>query len=376
MLVRPVASRRDQAQFLALPWQLHRDDPLWVPPLRGNQRELVGFARHPFYQTAASQAFLAIAGGEVLGRILAIDNSAHRQRYPQEECGFVGFFESRDDPRIAEGLFVAARQWLGQRGLKIVRGPVNPSLNYECGLLIGPFDRPPTFMMTYNPSYYPALWEGHGFVKAQDLLSFVGHKSKLQTMNKKILVVAQEARKRFDIKLRPLDPKRFLHDVHLFLDIYNRSNERNWGHVPMSPAEVTKASKGLRHLIVPALTQIAEVEGKPVGAAFGVLDYNPLIRQIDGRLFPLGFWKIWRDRHQLRRIRLVSTNVLPEYQMWGIGVSLAAYLVPAALQWPIHEGEFSWVLESNHLSRKTLERADLAVEKTHRIYEIAALPPC
>ena len=65
----------------------------------------------------------------------------------------------------------------------------------------------------------------------------------------------------------------------------------------------------------------------------------------------------------------MSTNIKKEYQMWGVGVVVNAHLVPPAMDWGIEEGEFSWVLESNHLSRKTLERGNLEVEKVHRIYD-------
>jgi GNAT superfamily N-acetyltransferase len=137
----------------------------------------------------------------------------------------------------------------------------------------------------------------------------------------------------------------------------------------MSNLEIRHVSKSLQHLIVPELTMIAEIEGKPVGCIFGLLDYNPRIKEIDGRLFPFGFLKLIRNKQEIHRVRLVSTNVLPEYQRWGIGVVLAAHLVPPALEYGICEGEFSWVLESNHLSRKTLERGNLRQEKRHRIYD-------
>ncbi|HEY6563042.1 MAG TPA: N-acetyltransferase [Pirellulaceae bacterium] len=368
--VRPVTSSGERKQFLELPWRIQGHDPHWVPPLRGNQKELVGFARHPFYLRARSQAFLAWRGDRAVGRILAIRNEAYLERYSQDPCGHLGFFESLDDPVIAHALFDAGRHWLREQGLEVARGPLNPSLNYEGGLLVDGFHRPPTFMMTYNPPYYPALWESYGFRKAQDLLSFLGRKEDLSTLGSKVFFVVQEAQRRFPLRIRPIEKRRFLSDVRVFLDIYNRSNEGNWGHVPMSEAEMRHAAKGLRHLIVPELTRIAEFEGRPVGAIFGLLDYNPLIRKIDGRLFPFGFLTLFRQRRSIRRIRIVSANVLPEFKMWGIGVVLTAHLVPQALAWPIEEGEFSWVLESNHLSRKSIERTNILCEKTHRIYEI------
>lgn len=367
--IRAANSWRDRNAFLDLPWALHKHDPLWVPPLRGQQKELVGFARHPFYLTAQSQAFVAQKNHRIVGRILAIDNAGQREIRGSSDVGYVGFFEAIDDQEVANGLFQAAEKWLASRGLRIMRGPLSPSINYECGLLVDNFERSPTFMMTYNPRYYPTLWEGAGFEKAQDLFSFLGLRRTLSTLEQKMFFVVDEAKKRFKIHLRPMDRRHFSRDVRIFLDIYNAATVGNWGQVKMSDAEVDHAAKGLRHLLVPELTLIAEIEGKPVGATLGLLDYNPIIKKINGRLFPFGFIRLLLAKKKLSRLRVVSTNVLPEYRMWGIGVVLAAHLVPPALERGIDEGEFSWVLESNALSRGTLERANLKVEKVHRIYD-------
>jgi GNAT superfamily N-acetyltransferase len=368
IVVEPVASRGERKQFLQFPWQHYRGDPNWIPPLRQNQKELVGFARHSFYDDAKAQAFLATRGGEVCGRILAVVNHAHNRRY-DEQRGFFGFFESTDDRAVSDALLGAACGWLRGQGMTAVRGPVNPSLNYECGLLVDGFDSPPTFMMTYNKPFYGVLIEGYGFEKAQDLYAYWGHVDMLKSLDEKLAFVAREAAERFNIRVRPFNPRRFRDELGAFLHIYNESLVDTWGFVPLSKAEVKHMGAGLKHLIVPELAIIAEVDGRPVGSTFGLLDYNPRIKQMDGRLFPFGFLKLLRRRKELKRVRLLSTNVLPEFQRWGVGLVLVDALVPKVLDWGIEIGEFSWVLESNHLSRKTLERGGALLEKTFRIYD-------
>jgi GNAT superfamily N-acetyltransferase len=363
----PVETARQRRQFLDLPWQIYRGDPHWIPPLRQNQRELVGYCHHPFYDDAEGQTFLALREGRACGRLLAIVNHAHNRRY-DERRGFFGFFESVDDQQVATGLFDAARSWLRDRGIEHMRGPCNPSLNYEVGLLVDGFDSPPTFQMTYNPPYYEALLEACGFEGEQDLYAYAGHVSMLEALDKKLAFVIDESIRRLDIRLRGLDRSRFREDVHTFLDIYNKSLVGTWGFVPLSAAEVDHIGSALRHLIVPEMTSVAEINGRPVAAVFGLLDYNPRIKQIDGRLFPFGFLRLLWNRRGIKRVRLISTNVLPEYQRWGLGLVLMSRLVPEAMKWGMEEAEFSWVLESNHLSRKTLERGGAELIKTYRVY--------
>ncbi|TVS08724.1 MAG: N-acetyltransferase [Planctomycetaceae bacterium] len=363
-----VKSRKERTQFFNLPWQLYRDDPCWVPPLRRNQLELLNYKKHPFYEYSEIQTFIATRNGEPCGRIAAIVNRAHNQRH-EEQRGFFGFFESIDDQAVADGLFDAAGQWLKQRGMQSIRGPMNPSMNYECGLLVDGFDSMPTFMMTYNPPFYPRLIEATGLKQTQEMYAFWGHIDMLAGLDKKLEFIVAEATRRFDVKLRTLDRSRFRQEVRMFLDIYNRSMVGTWGFVPMSENEVDHMSAGLKHLIVPEMTTVAEVDGEPIGAVFGLLDFHPRIRKINGRLFPFGFFRLLANKAAIKRIRVISTNVVPEYQKWGVGLVLLSRLVPDALAWGIEEGEFSWVLESNHLSYQSLKRGGAKITKTYRLYD-------
>lgn len=364
----PVSSRADRKRFLELPWQLYQGDPNWIPPLRQNQAELVGFRKHPFWDDAEGQAFLAVRDGRPVGRVLALVDHGHN-RYYSEKRGFFGFFELIDSDEVATALFDAVRRFHRERGMEFVRGPVNPSMNYECGLLIDGFDSPPTFMMTYNPPYYSRLLENQGFAKAQDLLAFWGHVGMIETLDQKLKFVSNEAQKRFGVTVRRMDTRNFAREVRTFMDIYNRSLPGQWGFVPLSEGELAHMSAGLKHLIIPEMTSMCEKDGVPVGVVFGLLDYNPRIRLIDGRLFPFGFLRLLWKRRAIRKIRLISTNVLPQYQGWGLGLVLLDRLLSDVIAWGIEEVEFSWVLETNKLSRGSLERGGAKRIKTYRIYD-------
>jgi GNAT superfamily N-acetyltransferase len=263
----------------------------------------------------------------------------------------------------------AVREWFAQRDVHCLRGPTNPSLNYELGMLVEGFDSPPTFMMTYNPPYYPRLIESYGFRKVQDLYAFWGDAGMLPQIRDKLAPISAQVIEHLGLTLRPLDKANFRKDVEMFLSIYNRSLASTWGFVPMSAGEMRHMAKGLQFLIVPELTMIAEVDGRTVGAVFGLPDYNPRIKLIDGRLFPFGFLRLWWNRRAIKRVRLISTNVVPEYQRMGVGLALMAAMAPQGLKWGLQEAEFSWVLESNLLSRGSLEKGGAKLTKTYRLYD-------
>ena len=366
--IQPVETRSQQQRFIRLPWRIYADDPCWIPPVIMSQQELLGFRKHPFYERSKSQSFLATRGGRDVGRITAIVNAGHIDRY-KEQRGFFGFFECDEDTAASRALFQAAGDWLHAQGMTCIRGPANPSLNYECGLLIEGFDTPPFFMMTHNRPWYAQLVEDAGFGKIEDMFAFWGETSMLGGLDPKLVTMVEGVKERFGVTIRPLDRRRFADEVRTFLHIYNESLGGTWGFVPLTSGEIDHMAASLKYLIEPELTLVAEVDGKPVGAVFCLLDYNPRIKAIDGRLFPFGFLRLLWNKKAIKRLRAISTNVVPEYQAWGIGLVLMNGLYERFMKWGLREVEFSWVLESNYLSRRTLERGGALVTKKYRIYQ-------
>lgn len=366
--IQPVETRSQQQRFIRLPWRIYADDPCWMPPVIMSQQELLGFRKHPFYERSKSQSFLATRAGRDVGRITAIVNAGHIDRY-KEQRGFFGFFECDEDTAASRALFQAAGDWLHAQGMTCIRGPANPSLNYECGLLIEGFDTPPFFMMTHNRPWYAQLVEDAGFGKIEDMFAFWGETSMLGGLDPKLVTMVEGVKERFGVTIRPLDRRRFADEVRTFLHIYNESLGGTWGFVPLTSGEIDHMAASLKYLIEPELTLVAEVDGKPVGAVFCLLDYNPRIKAIDGRLFPFGFLRLLWNKKAIKRLRAISTNVIPEYQAWGIGLVLMNGLYERFMKWGLREVEFSWVLESNYLSRRTLERGGALVTKKYRMYQ-------
>jgi GNAT superfamily N-acetyltransferase len=223
--------------------------------------------------------------------------------------------------------------------------------------------------MTHNRPWYAGLIEDNGFRRIEDLYAFWGKPSMLSSLDTKLGSMVRGVQERFNVTVRPLDRRRFDDEVRMFLDIYNSSLGGTWGFVPLSASEVKHMAQSLKLLIVPELALVAEVDGKPIGSAFCLLDYNPRIKAINGRLFPFGFLRLLWNKREIKRMRAISTNVIPEYQAWGVGLVLMAALVKPVLDWGMEEVEFSWVLESNHLSKRSLERGGAIVTKKYRIYQ-------
>ena len=368
LLIRPVENAADQDAFLRLPWRIYRGDPNWVPPLISVQAELAGFRRHPFYEAAKSRCFLAVRNGEACGRIAAIVNDAHL-RLHNDGCGFFGFFECVNDGEVAKELFAAARAWLQQQGCRMVRGPFSPSVNYESGLVVTGCDRPPAFLAAYSAPYYAGLVESVGFRPKWELMAFEVERSMYPARDPKLEFICEESLRRSRAKLRQFDRWQMARDIRRFFDLYNRTLDNIPFFTPMTAREIEAAIGWLKMLTAPELTAIAEVDGQPVAALYGLPDYNPIQRTLNGRMGPLGALRWWWNRRRFTRARFFSINVLPEFHAWGLGVALFRNVLRDGLARGLQSAELSWVLESNQLSRGSLERGGAKLTKTYRIYE-------
>ena len=373
--VRAATSWRDRRRFQRLPWTIYANDPNWVPPILSQERHLLGWKdwrgrRHPFFDNAEMVTLLAERRGVVVGRVAVLVNHIHNRKYNQK-LGFFGFFECIDDLAIARALFDAGQAWLLERGMAAWRGPVNPSLNYTCALLIDGFTTPPIFLMTYNPPYYGALIESCGFAKSQDLFAYEMDVALLPELVDRYKPAVMSALDGRGLTVRPFDPSRFDEEITTYLELYNSSLDGTWGFTPLQQGEVEQIAADMRHIIAPEFAAFAMVDGMAIGAVLALLDYNQIIRTMNGRLLPLGILKLMLGRKRINVARGMAVTMAPGYQQSGLSIVLLDRLVEAARPWGLKSWEFSWVLESNTSSRGTLERLGTKRSKTYRIYDRA-----
>jgi GNAT superfamily N-acetyltransferase len=367
VVVTPVVSKGDRRAFVGLPYDLHVHDRAWTPLLRRDVETLISPGKNPFFAHAEAAHFLARQGERVLGRISAIHNRLHNEVHG-DRVGFFGFFECVDAQEVADALFAAAEGWLRARGLDVLRGPANPSINDEVGLLVDGFGTPSVLMMPHNPAYYVPLVERAGFVKAMDLLAYQRAAEELPA---RLLLGAALLEKRQGITLRRLDMGRFDQEVELVKELYNRAWERNWGFVPMTDREIEHLAGQLKPVVVEELVVFAYQAGKPIGFAVALPDLNVALRRNpSGRLFP-GILKVLWAARRIDRVRVMLLGALPEWKGRGIDVLLYKAIWEEARRQGYVWGEAGWILEDNHAMRNGLTRMGFDVYKTYRVYDRA-----
>jgi len=259
--VLPVDSRRQWKDFFELRRFIYRDDPNVVYPLRFMEKLLLDADKHPFYLHATRQPFIAYRKGRAVGRIVAIKDDLHNEYY-QDQVGFFGFFECIDERDVAEELIASASEWLIQQGCKSVRGPVNPSMKSDFGVLVKGNDDPPFVMMGYTPKYYEALLLENGFEQAREFNAYLydipSMYDEVMANEEQLLSVTRRVLERYpQLRIGSVSKGTLEKELRAINEVGNEVRKSGWGFVPLTNEELDFMIKQLKRVLDPKTLLVA-----------------------------------------------------------------------------------------------------------------------
>ncbi|MEO8431968.1 MAG: N-acetyltransferase [Acidobacteriota bacterium] len=364
-------SGKELRRFFDVADRIYAGDPHWVPPLRDDVAKVFS-NENPLFEHAEMQLFLARRAGADAGRVAAILDRNHNE-FHGERVVFFGFFESVQDPEVAVALFDAVAAWGRERGMDTLRGPANPTLNDEAGLLVDGFESDPVLMMTYNPRYYPGLFEGAGLRKAKDLLAYYFEISG-EPLERLTRLARRISRRESDVLIRKISKKSLAGDLPKIREVYNDAWEKNWGFVPMTPSEMSFMAKRLKPLVDEDFLFLAEARRpdgslEPVAFMLTLPDYNVAMKPMRGRLLPFGWLKFLLGLRRIRAIRVLTLGIKKPWRLKGLQSVMFEKGLRAALERHYTGCEISWLLEDNDAILTSVRLWGGRLYKTYRIYD-------
>ncbi len=368
--IKPVESKKALLRFIKFPWQVYRGatrDDNWVPPLLVDEKALFDPAKHPFHKHADLRCFLAFRGDELVGRIAAIiDYQYIKSR--NENTGYFGFFECFNDREVAPTLFEAAADWLREKEMTKIIGPISPTPNHILGLLINNFDTPPVLQTPYNPPYYVDLYEQWGLEKQEDHFAYYLHKDTLP-LSEKVIRVNKLARKRGNITFRAINMKNFKDEVEIIREIWNDAWRNNIDHVPWTKEEFLHMAKDLRLIANTELVLLAFVKGEPAGFSIPLPNINETLIKMNGRLLPFGIFRLLYGKRHCKLLRLAILGVRPQFQNMGIDSIFIFEVYRRGVELGYEAAELSLIVENNYKLINLLDSWGADRYKTFRVYQ-------
>jgi hypothetical protein len=365
-----VEGRQQTETFIRLPGQLSAADPNWVEPLWFERRQFLTPRHNPFFEHAEAALWLAWRDGRAVGRISAqIDRLA-----PEADglkLGYFGMLASEDNAETMAALFDTAETWLTQRGMGVVRGPFDLSINQTSGLLVEGFDTPPSLLMGHDQPWLRPGIERLGYAKAKDLVTYrMNVKGGLMERLRKLAERNSEG-----VVVRSIDMRRYREEIALIASIFNDAWVDNWGFTPLTDAEITAMGNEMKPILDPGLVKIAELRGEPVAFIVLLPNVNAWIADLGGRLLPFGWLKLlWRLKFApMRTGRVPLMGVRRKHSGSLLGKTLPLKLIyalqPRGLARGLEELELGWLLEDNMPVRRVVEMVGGRQVKTYRVYE-------
>jgi hypothetical protein len=365
----PVRTKREREIFIRVPFDLYADDPNWVPPLLFDKRSQLD-PKHPFFQHAELEAFLAYREGRPIGRVTAQIDRLDAD-WGRGELGYFGMLDVADDAGAFAALLEAAEQWLEAHHKRRIVGPMSLNINQEVGLLVDGFDTPPYFMMGHTRPYAGPHVEAAGYHGVKDLLAY--------EMDPDFAIppvmAAVTRRLAGRMTVRPIERSQRDRDLKVMCAIFNDAWANNWGFVPFTEDEFLTIGHEMLLIISDDFIQIAEVDGEPAAFIVMLPNVNEAIADLNGRLLPFGWAKLlWRLKVRYpTSARVPLMGVRQSFQGSRLGPGLAFAVIDAVRKASVARGiervEMSWILEDNAGMRNIIETIGGTINKRYRMYE-------
>ncbi|PTS89386.1 N-acetyltransferase [Sphingomonas sp. HMWF008] len=377
--IRPISSKADRKRFVDLPFRLYKNDPNWVPPLKGEALGLLTPEKNGWFSHAKAQLFLAERGGTVVGRISAHIDTLALEMDPAKGfgpgCGQFGLLDA-EDGEIAAALIATAEGWLREQGMNRVLGPISMSVWEEPGLLVEGYDHPPTIMMGHAKPEYRGWIEAAGYHKVKELVTYELDITKDFSPLLQRIIASGDKNPR--IRIRQVDKSKFDEEAATILAILNDAWSDNWGFVPLTPPEIADVGVKLKPIVFNDLIRIAELDGKPVAFMITLPDLNEAIKPLNGSLFPFGWAKLllWLRKPRVKTMRVPLMGVLKELQASRLASQLAFMLIQqikdaSVAHYGATRGEIGWILDDNQGMNSIAEAINCDINKRYWIFEKA-----
>lgn len=369
IIVQKVITKKNEKDFIKLPWKIYKDDCCWVPPLISDFKKSMRGENNSLVQSGPFEHIIAYKNGESAGRLCVGINEPlnHAKNYKE---GYISLFETIDDYEVAKAMFDYASHWLKEKGMEKIIGPLSlPNGDDNRGLLIDNFTDPTLVMNTYNKSYYKDFFVKYEFYKYWDCYAY--HYDAKKDIDERYRKYVPYAMEKYKFKVEKINLKNIEKEMLDIKKIIERAMPEEWDDfIPPTDEDIAIIGKSLVPVADPDLIYIARTEeGEPIGFNIALPDYNQVLKHMNGRLFPIGFLKYLYHKKKIDRARLFVLFVIPEFRKKGVPSAIYLRLYDAAKEKGYKYGEGSTVWEYNKVMQRDIEKLGGEIYKTYRIYK-------
>lgn len=366
----PVTTKREMKQFICFNYKLYKDSPYAVPELYNDVRDTLDPEKNAAFEFCEAQPFIALRGGEVVGRIVAIINHKANATWDKKAVRF-GWVDFIDDAEVADALFATVEQWGRERGMTEVHGPLGFTDFDPEGMLVEGFDRIGTMATIYNYPYYPIHMERMGYAKDVDWVEYL--LTAPEALPEKHARITRIVKEKFGLRVVKYTSHAKLARERgtAIFELLNEAYAHLYGYSALSPKQIQQyIDMYLPLLDLRLVPLIVDKEDHLIG--FGVLlpSLAQAFQKARGYMLPFGWWHLIKalkwNRTQTTEMLLVA--VKPEYQGKGAVALIFDDIIPVHHKLGYKWSESNPELESNNKVQAQWDYFERENHKRRRAY--------
>ncbi len=364
--IKEVKSDKDIHQFVKIPFVLYKGDPFWIPPIKKDEFNQLKPETNPSYEFCDAKFWIAAKDGKLIGRIGAIINHDYNKKIGKK-MGRIARVEFIDDDEVSAELFKTAENWLKEKGMEAVHGPLGFNNLDIQGLLIEGFDYLPSIASTYHKPYYKEHFEKLSYTKENDWVEF--RLTLIEKAREKASRGAELIKKRYGFEVLRFNSNKELHKyTNTVFKILNEAFQ-DLPYVSRFNDKLIKlyTSKYFK-VLNPRFVRMVKKDDQLIAFIVGIPSLSRAMQKANGKLFPIGFYHILKALKNPKVIDLVLTGVLPEYHNAGAAVVLFAELQDEMMKKGIDQMETTGIFETNHNVISNWKNYDHIQHKRRRCY--------
>lgn len=361
-------NKRDRSKFIQFAFDLYRESPYWVPPIRSDQEAQFNRSQHPFYKHSIADFFVVESGTQVLGRAAVLHNRNFTSHH-QDPAGFFYYLDFVEDPQVLQQLASACLDWCRQHELTSLLGARGFSRSSGVGVLVEGFEFLPAMGIAYNYPYYGPFLEAQGFVKETDHLS--GYLSTEHQPPPQIYQIAEKVKQRGNFWVKTFMSKAEMAEwIPRVNQVHHEAFLDNPNFIPSTDEEFVEMARTMIQIADPRMIKlIVHGENEVAGFVISYPNISKALQRTKGRLFPFGWADLLLEKKRTTLADLNGVGLLPRYQGLGANAMLYVELENTLRSIPgLKQVEFVQVDERNFKSRSDMENMGVTWQKRHRTY--------
>ena len=314
-----VTSRQQYRAFFQFPFELYRNCPQWVPPITKEEMDIFDPQKNAVFEHAMARLFLAKKKGKVVGRIAAMINWVEIEELKKTKVRF-GWYDTIDDLEVSQKLIEAVEAVAIAEGMTYIEGPMGFSNMDKAGLLIHGYEHMNTMITWYHYPYQKVHLEKLGLKKQSEWIEFQIDIYDAKDAPEKVKKFARVIKERFKLKTLEFKTTKDVEPhVDKMFELLNQTYNKLQSFVPIQQHQIEVYKKKYLPYVHPDFIKcVVDENDEMIGFTITMPSFTKALKRINGKMFPFGFYHLWRALRKNNRASFYLIGIKESYQNKGI----------------------------------------------------------